>query len=102
MLGQDVGVALGGIGGVGGQQFVGVYLGFGSVHATSGFEPRHCSNIGWVNQPIARGHRGAVVQQRCIAHYARVAVGVAQHHGEVALRATPQQCGDLLDIERSC
>jgi hypothetical protein len=42
------------------------------------------------------------VQQRRVAHYSRLAVRVAQHHGEVALRATPQQCGDLLDIERSC
>ena len=102
MLGQDVCVAFGGIRSVGCQQFVGVYLSFGSVHTTSGFEPRHCSNIGGVNQPITRGHRGAVVQQRGIAHYARVAVGSANDHSEIALRATPQQCSDLLDIERSC
>lgn len=102
MLGQDVGVALGGIRSVGGQQFVGVHLGFGGIYATGGLEPRHCSNIGGVNQPITRGHRGAVVQQRGIAHHARVAVGSAHHHGEIALRATPQERRYARYVERSC
>ena len=82
------------------EQFVGVHRGLGGVHTTGRFKPRYRGNIGRVDQPVTGGHRCAVVQERRVSYHSRIAVGVTQHHREVALRATTQQRCDLLDVER--
>ena len=102
VLGCNVCVTLGGIVGVRSVERSGVNFAFGSVNTTSGLKSRHVRHVVRVNQPVARRHRCAIVKQRGIAHHAGGSVVSSHDYGEVTLRATTKQCGDLLDVGRRC
>ena len=77
-----------------------VDLSFGGVDSARSLESRHCNHIVGVDEPEPRGHWCAVVQQRCVAHDAGVAVRLAYHHGEITLWSATEQLRYAFDVER--
>jgi hypothetical protein len=84
-------IALGRIAVVGGGQLGRVDLPLGRPHAAVGFEARHEGALRLPHQPVAGGHRRAVVHQRCVAEHHGRPVGVAHHHLEVPLDPSPEE-----------
>ena len=98
MIGRHRGVPFVGVRGVGrGEQF-GIDLAFGRIDTAVGFELRNAFDVARTDEPEARGHRGRIVEQRRIAHDARITRGVAHDDIELAARATTEQFGDALPV----
>ena len=75
-----------------------VDLGLGVPHAAGGLEPADRRDHGLADQPVARRHRRAVVEQRRVAEHDGIAVGVAHHDLERTLRLAPEQFADRGDV----
>lgn len=68
-------VTLRGVGEVRGLEQCCINLGLSLIDTTSCLESRDGGNIVRIDQPVARRHRSAVMQKRCVAHHARIAIG---------------------------
>lgn len=90
VTGRNERVALGAVTRVGCRQRVGVDLGFGSIDAALSFETTHGHDFMASAQPVERGHRSSVVEQRMIADHDWNTIGVADHHLETATGRTTQ------------
>ena len=91
-------VALGGIArmSVGDQDRVD--LGLGAANAASGLETADGEHLVPADQPVAGGHRLAVVEQGSVAKYHRVAGVISNHNFESTLRCPADQLADGSDI----
>ncbi len=85
------GVALGGVSRVGRRQLVGVDGLLGRAHAAGSFQAADRLHGRWSDEPVARRHRRAVVEQCRVADHDRVADVVAHDDLERAGRLPPQQ-----------
>ena len=90
VIGRNERVAFGAVTGVSRRQLVGIDLGFGSVDSALGFETTHGHDFMATAQPVERGHRSSVVEQRMIADHDWNTIGVADHHLETATGWTTQ------------
>ena len=92
------GVALAGIRRVDGGKLLGVHGGLGGAHPAVAFEARHRAHEVGVDQPVPGRHRGAVVEQRCVADHRRPTGGCAHH--DLELRLVLRLLADLGYLDR--
>ena len=90
VIGRNQCVALGAIARVGRRQLVGIDLGFGSIDAALSFETTHGHDLMAPAQPVERGHRRSVVEQRMVTDHDWNTIGVADDHLETATGRTTQ------------
>ena len=64
-----------------------------AVHPALALEPADRHPLGRTDQPVAGGHRGAVAEQRRVAHDDRAAVAVADDHVELAAGRPAEERG---------
>ena len=76
----------------------GVEGGLDCVHGAFCFEATGKHGLTFAAQPVARRHRGAVVEQRGIAKHDRVAVERAHGNLEAPLRVATEKFGDASAI----
>ena len=68
---RKVRVAFSGIRGVREGKSVLVNFAFGCVDTACCFEARNCGDVVGIDQPVASGHRGSIMEERRIAHDSR-------------------------------
>ena len=88
------GVALGRVTTVGRGQLLRIDRGLRRPHATGGLEPGDLHDQSGVDQPVARGHGRAVVEEWAVADHERFAAAIADDHLEGAARRSAEETGD--------
>jgi hypothetical protein len=69
-------------------------VGFGLANTTRRFKAPNGAYLGVANEPVARGHGGAIVHQRRIRDHDRKARGVSDHDLKSALWCAPKKLRD--------
>jgi hypothetical protein len=87
---RHCGVAFIGVRRMRGGESLRIDLAFGRVDPAVGFELRDTFDVARTDEPVAGGHRGRIVEQRGVAHDARITRSVAHDDVEVAARATTE------------
>ena len=98
MMSRNCGVPLRGIALVGAVKLVGVDGVFGRAHTTSRLEPGDTHVQLGIDEPVTRGHRRAVVEERSVANDDWLARGTANDNLEGGARRPTEQLRERSDV----
>jgi hypothetical protein len=93
-----LGVALGGVAGMGVGDLRRVDLGLSAPHSAVCLEMTDSENLASADQPVSGGHWLAIIQQGRVAHDDGLARSVSNHDLECSARRPANQCANGSDV----